>query len=57
MLGENSWEDFSRKGFRHLGSVLTVEEIEALKKRADDLVMGVVQNPDVPDAARCRRRL
>src|ERR1700730_5860489 len=47
MLGENSWEDFSRQGFLHLGSVLTVEEVEALKKRADDLAMGIVQNPKV----------
>src|ERR1700722_15507131 len=47
MLGENSWEDFSRQGFLHLGSVLTVEEVNALKKRADDLALGIVQNPYV----------
>jgi Phytanoyl-CoA dioxygenase (PhyH) len=47
MLGENGWDDFSRKGFLHLGQVLTVEEVEALKERADDLAMRVVRNPDV----------
>jgi hypothetical protein len=47
MLVANDWEDFSRKGFLHLGQVLTVEEVEALQKRADDFAMGIVTNPDV----------
>jgi hypothetical protein len=47
MLEANEWEDFTRRGFLHLGQVLTVEEIEALQKRADDLAMGNVRNPDV----------
>jgi hypothetical protein len=47
LIYANSWEDFSRKAFLHLGRVLTVEEIEALKKRAVNLAMEVVENPDV----------
>jgi phytanoyl-CoA hydroxylase len=47
MLSESEWQDFSRDGFLHLGQVLTIEEVEALKQRADDLAMGTVRNPAI----------
>jgi phytanoyl-CoA hydroxylase len=47
MLSERHWQDFHRDGFLHLGQILTAEEVEALKQRADDLAMGVVKNPDI----------
>ncbi|MEI8341307.1 MAG: phytanoyl-CoA dioxygenase family protein [Verrucomicrobiota bacterium] len=47
MLTENDWQNFSRDGFLHLGRVLTDEEIEGLTRRADDLAMGRVKNPDI----------
>jgi hypothetical protein len=45
LIYANSWEDFSRKAFLHLGRVLTVEEIEALKKRAVNLAMEWSKTP------------
>ncbi len=47
MLSESDWQNFHRDGFLHLGQVLTAEEVERLKQRADDLALGTVQNPDV----------
>lgn len=47
VLTEQQWNDYSRGGFLHLGKVLEPEELEALRKRADDLALGSVKNPDV----------
>jgi hypothetical protein len=47
MISEEDWQGFSRDGYLHLGQVLSSEEVEALKQRADDLAMGAIQNPDV----------
>jgi hypothetical protein len=47
MISEADWNNFQRDGFLHLGPVLSDEQVEALKQRADDLALGVIQNPDV----------
>ncbi len=47
VLTEQQWNDYSRDGFLHLGKVVEPEELEALRKRADDLALGNVKNPDV----------
>lgn len=47
MLSEQQWNDYAREGFLHLGKVLEPEEIAALRKRADDLALGQVRNPEV----------
>lgn len=47
MLTEQQWDDYSRDGFLHLGKVLEPEEVEALQRRADDLALGNLRNPDV----------
>ncbi len=47
MLTEQQWNDYSRDGFLVLGKVLETEQVEALRRRADDLALGNVQNPDV----------
>ncbi len=47
MLTDEQWDDYSRQGFLHLGKVLESNDIEALCKRADDLAMGQVRNPEV----------
>lgn len=47
VLTEQQWNDYSRDGFLHLGKVLEPAELESLRKRADDLALGHVKNPDV----------
>jgi polysaccharide pyruvyl transferase WcaK-like protein len=47
VLTEEQWNEYSRDGFLHLGKVVEPEELEALKRRADDLALGNVKNPDV----------
>lgn len=47
VLTEQQWNDYSRDGFLHLGKIMEPEELEALRKRADDLALGTVKNPDV----------
>lgn len=47
LLTEQQWNEYSRDGFLHLGKVLEPEELEALRRRADDLALGHVKNPDV----------
>jgi polysaccharide pyruvyl transferase WcaK-like protein len=47
MLAEQQWNDYARDGVLHLGKVLEPEELEALRRRADDLALGNVKNPDV----------
>ncbi len=47
MLTEQQWNDYTRDGFLHLGKVLEPEEVEALQRRADDLALGNLHNPDV----------
>ena len=47
VLTEQQWNDYSRDGFLHLGKVVEPEELEALRRRADDLALGNVKNPDV----------
>ena len=47
MLSEQQWNDYSRDGFLRLGRVLEPEEVSALQRRADDLALGNVKNPNV----------
>ncbi len=47
MLTEQQWDDYDRDGFLHLGKVLEAEEVEALQRRADDLALGNLRNPNV----------
>ncbi|HEY2292030.1 MAG TPA: phytanoyl-CoA dioxygenase family protein [Thermoanaerobaculia bacterium] len=47
VLTDQQWNDYSRDGFLHLGKVVEPEELEALRRRADDLALGNVKNPDV----------
>jgi hypothetical protein len=47
MLTEQQWTEFTRDGFLHLGEVLEPSEIEGLARRADDLALGAVVNPNV----------
>lgn len=47
ILTERQWNDYARDGFLHLGKVLELEEVEALRQRADDLALGEVKNPEV----------
>jgi len=46
-LTEDQWAAFHRDGFLHLGQVLTDDEVERLKQRADDLAAGRVRNEQV----------
>ena len=46
-LTEEQWAAFHRDGFLHLGQVLTEDEVERLKQRADDLAAGRVRNDQV----------
>ncbi len=47
VLTEQQWNDYSRDGYLQLGKVMEPEELEALRRRADDLALGTVKNPDV----------
>jgi hypothetical protein len=47
MLTEEQWGDYSRDGFLRLGKVLEPGEVEALRRRADDLALGRANNPAV----------
>jgi|CXWL01.1.fsa_nt_gi hypothetical protein len=47
MITIEQWHDYERDGFLHLGQLLTPEEVEALKQRADDLALGRVENPNI----------
>jgi ectoine hydroxylase-related dioxygenase (phytanoyl-CoA dioxygenase family) len=47
MISEVEWQSFFQDGYLRLGQILTVEEVQALKQRADDLALGVIKNPDV----------
>ena len=44
---EDQWHDFFRDGYLHLGRVLTASEVELLCRRADDLALGRITNPNV----------
>jgi phytanoyl-CoA hydroxylase len=46
-LTEQQWIDYDRDGFLHLGRVLEPAEVDALRRRADDLALGNLRNPDV----------
>jgi polysaccharide pyruvyl transferase WcaK-like protein len=46
-LTDQQWIDYDRDGFLHLGPVLTPDEVDALRRRADDLALGNLRNPDV----------
>ena len=46
-ITEEAWDQFSRDGFLHLGQVLSDDDVERLKQRADDLAAGNVKNPQV----------
>jgi polysaccharide pyruvyl transferase WcaK-like protein len=47
VLTDAWWDAFSREGFMRLGPLLTSGEVEALRRRADDLAGGVVVNEHV----------
>jgi hypothetical protein len=47
MLPDGRWNDYERDGFLHLGPLLTPEEVEVLKQRADDLALGRVVNEKI----------
>jgi polysaccharide pyruvyl transferase WcaK-like protein len=47
VLTEQQWNDYSQDGFLHLGKVVEPEELEALRRRADDLALGNMKNPEV----------
>jgi polysaccharide pyruvyl transferase WcaK-like protein len=47
VLTEQQWADYSRDGFLHLGKVVEPEDLDALRRRADDLALGTIKNPDV----------
>jgi len=46
-LTDEQWAAFHRDGFLHLGQVLTEDQVERLKQRADDLAAGRVRNEHV----------
>jgi polysaccharide pyruvyl transferase WcaK-like protein len=46
-LTEQQWSDYARDGYLHLGRVLEPQELDALRRRADDLALGNVKNQDV----------
>ncbi len=46
-LTDPQWIDYDRDGFLHLGPVLTPAEVDALRRRADDLALGNLRNPDI----------
>jgi ectoine hydroxylase-related dioxygenase (phytanoyl-CoA dioxygenase family) len=46
-LTEEQWAGFHRDGFLHLGQVLSEDEVERLKQRADELAAGRVRNEHV----------
>ena len=47
VISDTLWNEFDRDGVLQLGSLLTSEEVDALKRRADDLALGRVVNPAV----------
>jgi hypothetical protein len=44
---EAQWDRYSRDGYLPLGQVATKPELEALRRRVDDLALGEVSNPNV----------
>jgi polysaccharide pyruvyl transferase WcaK-like protein len=46
-LTDQQWIDYDRDGFLHLGRVLEPAEVDALRRRADDLALGNLRNPEV----------
>ncbi|MDB5799501.1 MAG: hypothetical protein JWL63_440 [Rhodocyclales bacterium] len=47
MLSNEQWNDYQVDGFMRLGKVLQDAELDALKRRADDLASGLLGNPDI----------
>lgn len=47
MITQSQWDSYTRHGFLHLGKVISDEVLEILTRRADDLAMGRVSNPNV----------
>jgi hypothetical protein len=47
VLTEAQWDAFSREGFMRLGPLLTPDEVDVLRRRADDLASGKVVNEHV----------
>ncbi|MGH2944353.1 MAG: phytanoyl-CoA dioxygenase family protein, partial [Solirubrobacteraceae bacterium] len=47
VLTDDRWQDFDRDGFLHLGRVLDGDELDALRRRADDLALGRVHNDEI----------
>ena len=47
LLDEEQWQHFSRDGFLHLGLLLTSNEVDDLRARADDFATGAVSNERV----------
>jgi len=46
-LSEAQWGDYARLGFLRLGRLLDEGQLEALRRRADELALGRVRNPGV----------
>lgn len=46
-VSDQQWRDYAEQGFLHLGELLSVDELEALRTRADDLALGRVTNSRV----------
>ena len=47
LISDDQWSDFARDGYLRLGQVLGPDEVEALRRRADDHALGRVRNEDV----------
>jgi hypothetical protein len=39
-ISEQQWEQYERDGYLKLGKVLSDEDLQALQKRIDDIMMG-----------------
>lgn len=42
-LTEEEWDKFQRDGYLHLGKLISNEELEKLKHRIDDIMLGNIQ--------------
>lgn len=47
MITEERWDRFARDGYMRLGALLSPDQVEALRRRADDLALGRVHNEHV----------
>lgn len=46
-LTESGWREYARDGFIQLGRLVDDDELERLRRRADDLANGLFRNPDI----------